>query len=129
MKNFALCVLVLSALSLAACQRSQHPGADEAPSARASASTAPTAAASVVAKDAWSRATPPGAPVAGGYITLRNASSTADRLIAVESSASEKVGNPRNGDARRGDEDAAPGTRARAAISERTWCLVLAAST
>lgn len=58
-----------------------HPGADEAPSARASASTAPTAAASVVAKDAWSRATPLGVPVAGGYITLRNASSAPDRLI------------------------------------------------
>ncbi len=32
--------------------------------------------------DPWTRATPPGAKVAGGFVTIRNAGSTADRLIA-----------------------------------------------
>lgn len=40
---------------------------------------------------AWTRATPPGAPVAGGFATLRNAGAQPDRLVAVESSAAERV--------------------------------------
>ncbi|KAA0972193.1 copper chaperone PCu(A)C [Aureimonas fodinaquatilis] len=31
----------------------------------------------------WSRETPPGARVAGGYVTIRNNGGTADRLVAV----------------------------------------------
>lgn len=31
----------------------------------------------------WTRATPPGAPTAGGYLTVTNGGSEADRLIAV----------------------------------------------
>jgi len=35
--------------------------------------------------DLWTRATPPGAPTAGGYLTIVNHGDTADRLIAVSS--------------------------------------------
>lgn len=33
--------------------------------------------------DPWARATPPGAPVSGGYLTIRNSGDEADRLISV----------------------------------------------
>jgi copper(I)-binding protein len=39
---------------------------------------------------AWARATAPGAPVAGGYMTIRN-KGAADRLIGASSSAAAKV--------------------------------------
>jgi periplasmic copper chaperone A len=39
----------------------------------------------------WSRATPPTAPAAGGFLTLGNKGDAPDRLIAVESSAAGKV--------------------------------------
>ena len=35
--------------------------------------------------DLWTRATPPGAPTAGGYMTIANAGSEEERLIAVSS--------------------------------------------
>lgn len=35
--------------------------------------------------DLWTRATPPGAPTAGGYLTITNTGSEADTLIAVSS--------------------------------------------
>jgi copper(I)-binding protein len=37
--------------------------------------------------DLWTRATPPGAPTAGGYLTITNTGSEADRLVAVASPA------------------------------------------
>ncbi|MEC3889705.1 copper chaperone PCu(A)C [Xanthomonas campestris] len=102
MSTRLLLLVAISALTLAACKGTQAPDAAQSPAtpaatadARAPATppaTAPTtAAASVVAENAWSRATPPGAPVAGGYVTLRNQSSTPDRLVAVESPASAQV--------------------------------------
>lgn len=36
----------------------------------------------------WSRATPKGAPVAAGYLTIKNSGTTADRLIGGSSDAS-----------------------------------------
>lgn len=36
----------------------------------------------------WARATPPNAPVAGGYLIVRNSGSQADRLVGVSSSSS-----------------------------------------
>ena len=39
---------------------------------------------------AWSRATPPGAKIAAGYLTIRNAGA-ADKLISASSPAAEKV--------------------------------------
>ena len=41
--------------------------------------------------DAWSRATPPGAKVAAGYLTIRNKSAAADRLVGASSPAAARV--------------------------------------
>ena len=46
---------------------------------------------SLVIEHPWSRATPKGAPVAGGYLVIRNEGAAADRLIAVESEAAKSV--------------------------------------
>jgi copper(I)-binding protein len=47
--------------------------------------------AQVEVQDAWSRATPPGAKVAAGYMTLRNKSATPDRLVGASSPAAARV--------------------------------------
>jgi copper(I)-binding protein len=39
----------------------------------------------------WSRATPPGAKVAGGYFTVTNTSSSSDRLLSISSEISAKA--------------------------------------
>ena len=52
---------------------------------------ASAAHAQVEVDKAWARATPPGAPVAGGYVTIRNKGSTPERLIGASSSAAAKV--------------------------------------
>ncbi|HUJ86112.1 MAG TPA: copper chaperone PCu(A)C [Burkholderiales bacterium] len=39
----------------------------------------------------WARATPPGASVGGGYVTVRNAGDGADRLIGASSPAADHV--------------------------------------
>ena len=39
----------------------------------------------------WARATPPGAPVAGGFLTVRNAGKTEDRLVSATSPDADKV--------------------------------------
>ena len=41
--------------------------------------------------DAWSKATPPNAKVAGGYFTVENRGGTADRLLRVESASAARV--------------------------------------
>jgi len=41
--------------------------------------------------DAWSRATPPGAKVAAGYLTIRNKSAAVDRLVGASSPAAARV--------------------------------------
>ena len=48
------------------------------------------ALAQVTVENAWARATPPGAKLAAGYMTIRNAGG-ADRLVSVTSPAAEKV--------------------------------------
>jgi hypothetical protein len=48
------------------------------------------AQAQITVQDAWSRATPPGAKIAAGYLTIRNAGA-ADRLLSASSSAAEQV--------------------------------------
>ncbi len=40
---------------------------------------------------AWSRATPPNAPVAGGFLTVDNRGASPDRLLRVESAAAHRV--------------------------------------
>jgi copper(I)-binding protein len=49
------------------------------------------ALAQIKIENAWSRATAPGAKIAAGYMTIRNASKTADKLLSVTSPAAEKV--------------------------------------
>jgi len=48
------------------------------------------ALAQIKVEDAWSRATPPGAKIAAGYLTVRNAGA-ADRLVSASSPAAERV--------------------------------------
>jgi periplasmic copper chaperone A len=50
-----------------------------------------TAGEDIVVKQAWSRATPKGAQVAAGYLTIENHGVTADRLISAASPAAAKV--------------------------------------
>jgi hypothetical protein len=45
----------------------------------------------IQAQDPWMRATPPGARVAGGFVTLVNPGDQADRLLRVESPAAARV--------------------------------------
>jgi copper(I)-binding protein len=42
-------------------------------------------------KQAWSRATPNGSPVAAGYLTIENQGSSPDRLLEVNSASARKV--------------------------------------
>jgi copper(I)-binding protein len=42
-------------------------------------------------ENAWTRATPPGAKIAAGYMTIRNGSGTADKLVSASSPAAGKV--------------------------------------
>lgn len=67
-------------LLLSACQPSPHEAHQPAP---------PSAAVTVAGP--WLRATPPGAPVAGGFLTLHNGTAADDRLLAVESAAAQRV--------------------------------------
>ena len=41
--------------------------------------------------NAWTRATPPGAKIAAGYLTIRNDSASVDRLVSASSPAAAKV--------------------------------------
>ncbi|PPV04832.1 hypothetical protein XBLMG947_3990 [Xanthomonas bromi] len=89
-------LLVATTLALASCQQASPPGGHAeatAPSAAPHAEVAPSAPDRPVvqASQAWSRATPPGAVVGGGYLTLRNGADVPDRLVAVESAASARV--------------------------------------
>jgi periplasmic copper chaperone A len=56
----------------------------------AAALVAAPAMAQVQIEHAWARATPPGAKIAAGYLTIRN-SGAADRLVSATSPAAEKV--------------------------------------
>lgn len=47
--------------------------------------------AQVKVENAWSRATPPGAKIGAGYMTIRNESGESDRLVAASSPAAAKV--------------------------------------
>jgi hypothetical protein len=49
------------------------------------------AAAQITITDAWARATAPGAKIAAGYMTIRNAGKNPDKLVAASSPAAEKV--------------------------------------
>ncbi|HET7197754.1 MAG TPA: copper chaperone PCu(A)C [Burkholderiales bacterium] len=47
--------------------------------------------AQVKIENAWARATPPGATIAAGYLTIRNASAKPDRLVSASSPAAARV--------------------------------------
>ena len=47
--------------------------------------------ADVKIENAWARATPPGAKIAAGYMTIRNDSASAERLVSASSPAAAKV--------------------------------------
>jgi len=51
---------------------------------------ASAAQAQITVQEAWARATPPGAKIAAGYLTVRNAGA-ADRLVSASSPAAERV--------------------------------------
>ena len=47
--------------------------------------------AQVEVENAWSRATPPGAKVAAGYLTIRNKSASPDRLVGASTAIAARV--------------------------------------
>ena len=49
------------------------------------------AIAQITVTDAWTRATAPGTKIAAGYMTIKNAGKTPDKLVAASSPAAEKV--------------------------------------
>ena len=49
------------------------------------------AMAQVTVTDAWTRATAPGAKIAAGYLTIKNAGKTPDKLVSASSPAAGKV--------------------------------------
>jgi copper(I)-binding protein len=51
----------------------------------------PALLAQVSIEKPWARATAPGAKVAGGYMTIRNAGAAGDRLVSASSPAAAKV--------------------------------------
>ena len=53
--------------------------------------SSPAAAHDITAGQAWSRATPKGAKVAGGYLTIENRGMQPDRLLSASSGAAAKV--------------------------------------
>lgn len=71
----ALTALLLSTAALPALAETAAPSATEAT----------THAGALVLADGFSRATRPGAPVAGGFVTITNTSNVDDRLVAAAS--------------------------------------------
>ena len=53
--------------------------------------TGAQAADSLAFSNAWVRATPPNAKVAGGFVVIQNAGKSADRLVSASSDAAERV--------------------------------------
>jgi len=56
-----------------------------------SSKTPPASEAGISISDAWVNQPPPGAAVAGAYLRLTNSGATADRLLAVDTPAAERV--------------------------------------
>ena len=49
------------------------------------------AMAQVSVENAWARATPPGAQIAAGYLTIKNQGASADHLVSIASPAAARV--------------------------------------
>lgn len=56
-----------------------------AASAFSAGAAQPAKTGGIAIEQAWTRATPPNAPVAGGFLTIRNSGDRADRLVSVTS--------------------------------------------
>ena len=77
LRGHRLAAIALFALAASACSNAAEPVAKAAGALRA--------------ERGWIRATPPNALVAGGYMTLRNAGTTDDRLVSISSPAAARV--------------------------------------
>jgi copper(I)-binding protein len=62
--------------------------------------------ANVVVTQAWSRATPGGSRVAGGYLTIKNKGPAADKLLSASTDSAKKI-EIHDGSQRRRHDDAA----------------------
>jgi len=82
----ALVVLTL----ISACQQNTPTPASNANAPSAASSTA-AAADTLVVSDAWAAATPGGATVGGGYLTIANTGDVADALVGASSPRSPRV--------------------------------------
>ena len=96
MKILPISLSLSTALLMAACTPSQEatvesPAAEEARSAIPVDAGVPGAIQGVAVSDAWSRAMPPGAKVAGGFMTIRNGGAQDDRLLSLSSEAAGSV--------------------------------------
>lgn len=81
--TIAACALV-TLLLFSACKPAT-PAADGAEAAKAAGAAQRIGDIEIV--DPWVRATAPGAPTAGGFVTLRNTGAAADRLVSVSTDA------------------------------------------
>ncbi|NLG60134.1 MAG: copper chaperone PCu(A)C [Gammaproteobacteria bacterium] len=87
----------LLALALAACgpapDLEEGPAAPVAPAAGSPAEAVPVAGQEegVTVRDPWLRQPPPSAGVSAGYLLIENPGAYADRLLAVETDAAERV--------------------------------------
>ncbi|MCC2095874.1 MAG: copper chaperone PCu(A)C [Hyphomicrobiales bacterium] len=89
MKHLAYAAVIAAAVPLApavAQQAAQHKNASAAPAARQEYKLG-----DLVIRQPWARATPKGAPVAGGYATITNTGKSADRLVGGTFTGAGKV--------------------------------------
>lgn len=95
---FTVACALLATVFSGGCSRSEDtagsPSPNDTPSATAAAGTSQATAKAgdhLRAERPWVRATPPNAPVAGGYVTLRNDGSIDDRLLSIRSPDAKRV--------------------------------------
>lgn len=86
----ALAALILMLAPLPALAHHDN-AAEHAAEAAATAHGEAVAVGALAIENAWSRATPPMANVAAGYMTLRNEGGTPERLLSAASSAAARV--------------------------------------
>lgn len=90
--GWTLAITLLAALT--ACERTGtavHAAATTAAQPATATADARPATAGMTIEQAWARAAPPNAPVAAGYVSLRNDSGGDDRLLEVRSEAASRV--------------------------------------
>ena len=82
-----VCASLLALALISACQ----PSGQAAPSANTPSSQATAAADAIAVSDAWAAATPNGATVGGGYLTIANNGDASDALKSATSPRSPRV--------------------------------------